>query len=102
MYTYIFIRIYMYIPIKSYFHIHMYMYTHVYTFIYIYIYVLVHIAQGDPVEDDVTIEVSHSVVLVEGNYLLLPEVHWDELRHLFDERWFLQVLFIFFVRHAHG
>ena len=48
-------------------------------------------AQGDPIEDDIKIEQAHKVVLVEGNYLLLPEKPWDELRDLFDQRWLLQV-----------
>lgn len=48
-------------------------------------------AHGDPVEDDIIIETSHKVVLVEGNYLLLPETPWNELRDLFDSRWLLLV-----------
>ena len=33
-------------------------------------------ARGDPVEDDVKIEDHHCAVLVEGNYLLLPQSPW--------------------------
>ena len=43
-------------------------------------------ALGDPVEDDIKIEQAHRVVLVEGNYLLLPEGPWDQLRTLFDQQ----------------
>jgi pantothenate kinase len=32
---------------------------------------------------------STQVVLVEGNYLLLPEEPWRQLRALFDEAWFV-------------
>lgn len=36
------------------------------------------------------VDKSSKVIIVEGNYLLLYDVKpWDELRPLFDERWFL-------------
>lgn len=31
------------------------------------------------------------LVITEGNYLLLPEAPWDQVRPLLDEAWFLQV-----------
>lgn len=31
------------------------------------------------------------VVLVEGNYVLLSEEPWCQLRHIFDESWFVDV-----------
>ncbi len=31
---------------------------------------------------------SHHIVLVEGNYLLLEEQPWRQLRELFDDTWF--------------
>ena len=64
---------------------------------------------GDPVPDAVAIEPAHRLVLVEGNYLLLPREPWSRLvgesetspssassppppfRPLFDQTWFLDV-----------
>ena len=47
---------------------------------------------GDPVEDSIRLIKGTSIVLVEGNYLLLDEEPWCQLRqHVFDETWFLQV-----------
>ena len=35
-------------------------------------------------------DANNAVVIVEGNYLLLYNIKpWDELRPLFDERWFI-------------
>jgi pantothenate kinase len=48
-------------------------------------------AIGDPLEDDVRLERTHRVILVEGNYLLLPEAPWCDARHVFDETWFVDV-----------
>lgn len=48
-------------------------------------------ARGDPVEDDIHLEPHHQVVLVDGNYLLLDESPWRDVRELFDERWFVSV-----------
>ncbi|EFJ35472.1 hypothetical protein SELMODRAFT_404911 [Selaginella moellendorffii] len=42
---------------------------------------------GDPVEQDILVSPKHKVVLVEGNYLLLEDGEWKELKNLFDERW---------------
>ena len=47
---------------------------------------------GDPVEDSIRLNKSTPIVLIEGNYLLLDEEPWCQLRqHVFDETWFLQV-----------
>ena len=47
---------------------------------------------GDPVEDSVKLYKGSQIVLVEGNYLLLDEEPWCQLRDkVFDESWFLQV-----------
>jgi len=48
----------------------------------------------DPEEDVISIDPSHKVVLVEGNYLLLPEEPWCQLAGgdgaaLLDETWFV-------------
>lgn len=48
-------------------------------------------AQADPVEDDIHLEPHHRIVLVEGNYLLMDEPPWSDVRGLFDERWFVHV-----------
>ncbi|MED6192584.1 hypothetical protein PIB30_011658 [Stylosanthes scabra] len=42
---------------------------------------------GDPVEDDIFVNVQHKVVIVEGNYLLLEDGIWREISCLFDEKW---------------
>ncbi|XP_054802303.1 putative uridine kinase C227.14 isoform X2 [Prosopis cineraria] len=46
---------------------------------------------GDPVEDDIFVNLQHKVVIVEGNYLLLEDGIWKELSSLFDEKWFIDV-----------
>ncbi|KAL3517638.1 hypothetical protein ACH5RR_020227 [Cinchona calisaya] len=46
---------------------------------------------GDPVEDDIFIDVRHKVVIVEGNYLLLEEDVWKDISSIFDEKWFIDV-----------
>ncbi|GLC39118.1 hypothetical protein PLESTB_000005600 [Pleodorina starrii] len=44
---------------------------------------------GDPVEGDIVVAAHTAVVLVEGNYLLLDQEPWRQLRELFDESWFV-------------
>ncbi|CAB1121265.1 unnamed protein product [Ectocarpus sp. CCAP 1310/34] len=45
-------------------------------------------ARGDPVENQWVVQPSHSVVIVEGNYLLLKGVDpWDQVGGLFDVTW---------------
>lgn len=44
---------------------------------------------GDPVERGVCIAPQHSIVLVEGNYLLLEQPPWNVLRNVFDETWYI-------------
>ncbi|CAL5092554.1 unnamed protein product [Urochloa decumbens] len=46
---------------------------------------------GDPVEKDIFVKPEHKIVIVEGNYLLLEEVIWREIRELFDEKWFIDI-----------
>lgn len=46
---------------------------------------------GDPVEDDIFINVQHKVVIVEGNYLLLEDGTWKEVSSMLDEKWFVDV-----------
>ena len=47
---------------------------------------------GDPVEESIRLDKGTPIVLVEGNYLLLDEEPWCQLRqHVFDETWFLNV-----------
>jgi pantothenate kinase len=48
-------------------------------------------AAGDPVADAVSVLPSHRLVVIEGNYLLLAESPWRELRLLFTECWFVDV-----------
>lgn len=48
---------------------------------------------GDPVADKIVLELhKHRIVIVEGNYLLLDQSPWNNLKHaVFDETWFLDV-----------
>ncbi|XP_076927701.1 putative uridine kinase C227.14 isoform X1 [Bidens hawaiensis] len=46
---------------------------------------------GDPVEDDIFVNVQHKVVIVEGNYLLLDDGSWKEIPSILDEKWFVDV-----------
>ncbi|XP_027352310.1 putative uridine kinase C227.14 isoform X1 [Abrus precatorius] len=46
---------------------------------------------GDPVEDDIFVNLQHKVVIVEGNYLLLEDGGWKEISSLFDEKWFIDI-----------
>ncbi|WVZ91140.1 hypothetical protein U9M48_037347 [Paspalum notatum var. saurae] len=46
---------------------------------------------GDPVENDIFVNPQHKIVIVEGNYLLLDEDVWTEIRDLFDEKWFIDI-----------
>jgi pantothenate kinase len=45
----------------------------------------------DPVEDALTIESHHRIVITEGNYLLLTEPPWNELKSLLNVVWFLRI-----------
>ncbi|HEY5715497.1 MAG TPA: uridine kinase [Psychromonas sp.] len=48
--------------------------------------------RGDPVENEILLNKQAKIVLVEGNYLLLDEKPWSQLRSkVFDETWFLYV-----------
>ncbi|KAF7056966.1 hypothetical protein CFC21_064324 [Triticum aestivum] len=46
---------------------------------------------GDPVENDIFVKPQHKIVIVEGNYLLLEEDFWREIRDMFDEKWFIDI-----------
>jgi len=47
---------------------------------------------GDPVENDIRLSKGLQIVLVEGNYLLLDDEPWCQLREcVFDETWFLNI-----------
>ncbi|KAJ4955700.1 hypothetical protein NE237_012483 [Protea cynaroides] len=46
---------------------------------------------GDPVEDDIFVNLQHKIVIVEGNYLLLEDGIWKEISSIFDEKWFIEV-----------
>jgi pantothenate kinase len=45
---------------------------------------------GDPIENDIHVTSEHEVVITEGNYLLIEEAPWDELKGLFDFSYFVQ------------
>ena len=42
-----------------------------------------------PVPDAITIENKHRIIIIEGNYLLLPDSPWNELAHFLNEVWFI-------------
>lgn len=44
---------------------------------------------GDPVEAGMQLLESHTIVIVEGNYVLLDVAPWDQLAELFDDRWYV-------------
>ncbi|KAF8733388.1 hypothetical protein HU200_014996 [Digitaria exilis] len=46
---------------------------------------------GDPVENDIFVKPQHKIVIVEGNYLLLEEDIWRDIKDLFDEKWFIDI-----------
>lgn len=49
-------------------------------------------AAGDPCEGDIMVLPCHSIVLVEGNYVLLDSEPWAVLkREVFDDTWFVDV-----------
>ncbi|ONM32950.1 P-loop containing nucleoside triphosphate hydrolase superfamily protein [Zea mays] len=41
--------------------------------------------------NDIFVKPQHKIVIVEGNYLLLEEDVWTEIRDLFDEKWFIDI-----------
>jgi pantothenate kinase len=43
------------------------------------------------VENDIIIEPSHRIVVLEGNYIHLTVPPWDAATSLLDERWFITV-----------
>lgn len=43
----------------------------------------------DPVEDDILITPDTDIVIIEGNYVLLKEHPWCELKNFADESWFV-------------
>jgi pantothenate kinase len=42
----------------------------------------------EPVAGEIAIEPHHEVVVVEGNYLLVPDGPWGRVRDVLDEAWF--------------
>jgi pantothenate kinase len=44
----------------------------------------------EPVAAEIAVEPNHRVVVVEGNYLLVPQRPWVELRFLFDQVWYCE------------
>jgi pantothenate kinase len=45
----------------------------------------------DPVANDIPINPSHRIVVIEGNYIQLTIPPWDEATRLLDEKWFITV-----------
>lgn len=44
----------------------------------------------DPIEDAIAIEPEVEVVILEGNYVSLADLGWDEIEHLVDETWYIE------------
>ncbi|OLT55152.1 nucleoside/nucleotide kinase family protein [Cellulosimicrobium sp. CUA-896] len=47
-----------------------------------------HRAVDEPVAGEIAVAPEHGVVVVEGNYLLVPDEPWGRVRDLLDEAWF--------------
>ncbi|GJD07728.1 Putative uridine kinase [Galdieria sulphuraria] len=45
--------------------------------------------KGDPEDGAIFVDETIPIVLVEGNYLLLPDKPWNALSHMLDEIWYL-------------
>jgi pantothenate kinase len=45
----------------------------------------------EPIAGDLAVPVSARIVITEGNYLLLPDPRWDQVRPLLDEVWYVDV-----------
>ncbi|CUM53598.1 uncharacterized protein AC631_00818 [Debaryomyces fabryi] len=45
----------------------------------------------DPVEDDKVIDPDTKVIIIEGNYVLLKDLYWNEISNYVDESWFVDV-----------
>lgn len=45
----------------------------------------------DPIAGSIPVSISHSVVIVEGNYLLVDDTPWDQVRALLTTSWFLEL-----------
>jgi pantothenate kinase len=45
----------------------------------------------EPVAGDLAVPASARIVITEGNYLLLPDPGWDQVRRLLDEAWYVEV-----------
>lgn len=48
-------------------------------------------ATKDPIKDAITIPLSASVLIIEGNWLLYDEEPWREISGLVDDTWFVDV-----------
>lgn len=44
-----------------------------------------------PIAGDLAVPASARIVLTEGNYLLLPDPGWDQVRPLLDQAWYVNV-----------
>lgn len=45
----------------------------------------------DPVENDKVIDPDTKIVIIEGNYVLLKDLYWNEISNYADETWFVDV-----------
>ena len=48
-------------------------------------------AASAPIPDDITVTSDDSLVITEGNYLLMDQSPWDEVRPMLDEVWFVDI-----------
>lgn len=49
-----------------------------------------HHEKKDPVENDIPIEPSHKIIVIEGLYVFLGTDEWKEAAGLLDERWLIE------------
>mmetsp|Transcript_234 Transcript_234/g.211 ORF Transcript_234/g.211 Transcript_234/m.211 type:complete len:231 (-) Transcript_234:144-836(-) len=45
----------------------------------------------DPVENDKVIDPDTKIIIIEGNYVLLKDLYWNEISNYADETWFVDV-----------
>lgn len=45
----------------------------------------------DPVENDKLIDPDTNIIIIEGNYVLLKDLYWNEISKYVDETWFVDV-----------
>ena len=45
----------------------------------------------DPIENDKLIDPDTNIIIIEGNYVLLKDLYWNDITKFVDETWFVDV-----------